>query len=334
MKILKRLLVLSLITLINSSFFALSPAPALTLNGISAHGQKAIEQISTCINSEGKDSLNVLYLIDESRSLTVTDPKALRVEGIRASLEQFRNVSIDRPYFKVNRSFATFAENYKVQKDWENLDNKLLENDLNWVSQNVPKLNAGSYTNWALALTNAYQQFQSQKSLTSCDVMVWFTDGALTVPGTASANLNAMRTICGVDPVSGNSTGDSIIDNFRKSGINIQGILLQNQDYFENPTNYGQTKERATLDGKGMTYFQPILEASGSVDTEYFQGKGTKNITCGEDVGAAGVLQTIGDPIDILWFPVPFNCLATNGRILPIENGSVKIDPGSSKLPR
>jgi len=105
----KRLLITSGLLLFLLSFLPIASADPAAL-GISARGQKAIEQISTCINSEGKDTLNVVYLVDESGSLNRTDPTGLRVGGIQASLEQFRNVSVDRPYFTVNRSIMTFGD--------------------------------------------------------------------------------------------------------------------------------------------------------------------------------------------------------------------------------
>ena len=302
------------------------------IQGISAHGQKAIEQISTCINSDGKDSLNVLYLVDESASLQATDSNSLRVDGLRASLEQFRNLSVERPYFTVNRAITTFANGFSVQKDWQVLDTGQLESDLSWIRKTVPNLNNGTSTDWLTALTQAYTQFEKKKSLTSCDVMVWFTDGAIDLR-TVSATSNAVKTICGADPVTGNSTGGpALIDKFRSAGINIQGVLLKNEEYFSNPQKYGDTKAGADLSHMGMSYFLPILEASGDVESGYFGGSGKRSLKCGEDVGAAGVLQTIGDPLDIIWFPVPFNCLANNGRILPIENGKVIIDPGMTRF--
>lgn len=327
----RKLFIITGLMILLTSFASPSIA-ADPVQGISAHGQKAIEQISTCINSEGKDSLNVLYLVDESASLRATDSNALRVDGLRASLEQFRNVSVERPYFTVNRSITTFANGFSIQKDWQVLDKGQLDNDLNWIRKTVPDLDSGTSTDWLTALTNAYKQFEKKKSITSCDVMVWFTDGAIDLR-TENATSNAIKTICGADPVSGLQTGGpALIDEFRSAGINIQGVLLKNEEYFSNPTKYGDTKAGADLNRMGMSYFLPILEATGDVDAGYFGGSGKKSLKCGEDVGAAGVLQTIGDPLDIIWFPVPFNCLATNGRILPVKNGKVVIDPGMTRF--
>lgn len=297
--------------------------PAISANavGISSHGKEAIQQISTCINSEGKDTLNVLYLIDESASLERTDPTALRVGGIQASLEQFRHVAIDRPYFKVNREIATFGDSYTRHKDWDVLDEGQLSSDLNWVKDKVPGLKKGRATDWKLALTSAYADFQKKISPSSCNIMVWFTDGAINVSDNTAKTIQAMKDICGTSPAPGGAGGGSaIINNFRNSNINIQGVLLQNEN-------------SSVEDKQGMSYFTPILEGVGEVDTEYFYQNGKKfNLQCGQDSGAYGVVQTIQDPLDIIWFPVPFNCLATNGRILPSENGRVNVDPGMTRF--
>ncbi len=326
----KKLLITSGLLLFLLSFLPIASASNHTF-GISARGQKAIEQISTCINSEGKDTLNVVYLVDESGSLERTDPNGLRVGGIQASLEQFRNVSVDRPYFTVNRSIMTFGDSVKIQKSWDVLTESRLNDDLNWIKKTVPTLTNGKATDWRLALNSAYTEFEKKLSNTSCNVMVWFTDGAINVAESV-ATQKAMQEICGVDPVSGAGSGSSIINKFRTANINIQGVLLKNEEYLNDPGKYGFTQADADSDRAGMTFFSPILEYSGEVDNSYFGGKGSHGLNCGSDTGAAGVVQTIGDPLDIIWFPVPFNCLATNGRILPVKNGKVSIDPGMTRF--
>ena len=327
----KKLLITSGLLLFLLSFLPIASADPAAL-GISARGQKAIEQISTCINSEGKDTLNVVYLVDESGSLNRTDPTGLRVGGIQASLEQFRNVSVDRPYFTVNRSIMTFGDSVKIQKSWDVLTESRLNDDLNWIKKTVPTLTNGKATDWRLALNSAYTEFEKKLSNSSCNVMVWFTDGAINVGESGPETQKAMQEICGVDPVSGTGSGPSIINKFRTANINIQGVLLKNEEYLNDPGKYGLTKDDADGDRAGMTFFSPILEYTGEVDKSYFGGKGTYGLNCGSDTGAAGVVQTIGDPLDIIWFPVPFNCLATNGRILPVKNGKVTIDPGMTRF--
>ena len=308
---------------IGLTMFVGSFLPTITANAdvISSHGREAIQQISTCINSEGKDTLNVLYLVDESASLDRTDPSALRVGGLQASLEQFRNVAEDRPYFTVNREIATFGNTYTRQKNWDVLDKGQLDSDLGWIQNKVPGLKNGKATDWKLALTSAYADFQQKLTPSSCNIMVWFTDGAINVSDDGAKTVQAMRDICGTDPATGGNPSDSaIISKFRNSGINIQGVLLKNENSSDE-------------DKQGMTYFTPILEGLGQVDSNYFFKNGKSfSLKCGQDSGAYGVVQTIQDPLDIIWFPVPFNCLATNGRILPVVNGRVNVDPGMTRF--
>ena len=294
----KKLLITSGLLLFLLSFLPIASADPAAL-GISARGQKAIEQISTCINSEGKDTLNVVYLVDESGSLNRTDPTGLRVGGIQASLEQFRNVSVDRPYFTVNRSIMTFGDSVKIQKSWDVLTESRLNDDLNWIKKTVPTLTNGKATDWRLALNSAYAEFEKKLSNSSCNVMVWFTDGAINVGESGPETQKAMQEICGVDPVSGTGSGPSIINKFRTANINIQGVLLKNEEYLNDPGKYGLTKDDADGDRAGMTFFSPILEYTGEVDKSYFGGKGTYGLNCGSDTGAAGVVQTIGDPLTV-----------------------------------
>ena len=62
-----------------------APASNASNYSISDRGEEAIEQIATCINSDGKNQLNILYLIDESGSLRWDDKENLRVQGIKRS---------------------------------------------------------------------------------------------------------------------------------------------------------------------------------------------------------------------------------------------------------
>ena len=86
---------------------------AIATSKMTTWGADAVEQIATCINSSGqKDVVNVLFLIDESGSLNWNDPDGLRVEGIKATLDQFRSIAVQKPYFKVNRAITTFADGF------------------------------------------------------------------------------------------------------------------------------------------------------------------------------------------------------------------------------
>ena len=294
------------------------------------------EQIATCINSSGqKDVVNVLYLIDESGSLDWNDEDNLRVQGLKASLDEFARIKTYRPYFTVNRAFTTFADSFApvAGKGWQELDEGTLKSDKKWIESKVPELTTGNSTDYAKALEGAYNFFKPQISRNSCNVLVWFTDGAINILPTKKTTELGFERICGINPVTGVKTSqEPIIDKFRNSGINIQGILLRNSDVLKNPENYSVPREDAEDESRGMTFFKPIVEYSGKVDTEYFGGTEEREITCGSPNGAKGVVTEVADPIDIIWPPTVFECVTSSGRVLEPQNGFVNIDPGFSRF--
>jgi len=303
---------------------------------ISDWGKQAVQQIATCVNSSGqKDVVNVLFLIDESGSLRWNDKQNLRVEGLKSALEQFASIAEYRPYFTVNRAFSTFAQDFKVidGKGWAELTEKSLDGDKNWIDSKVPDLRSGQSTDYSRALNGAYNYMKPQVTPNSCNILLWFTDGALSLGSSLSATQKAFEEICAVNPTTGISTGKTAtIDKFRKSGINIQGILLRNADVIANPGQYERTQADVDYESRGMTYFKPIVEYSGSVETAYFNGAAKLDIKCGSPVGAKGVVTEVGDPIDIIWPPTQFECITSSGRVIEAIGGSINIDPGFTRF--
>jgi len=320
------------------SFGMLSAGTPGALAGpeISDWGKQAVQQIATCVNSSGqKDVVNVLFMIDESGSLGWNDKQNLRVEGLKAALEQFASIAEYRPYFTVNRAFSTFAEDFKVidGKGWAELTEKSLRGDKNWIDSKVPGLTGGQTTDYARALNGAYDYMKPQITSNSCNILLWFTDGALNLGTNDGATEKAFEKICAVNPRTGAATGGpATIDNFRKSGINIQGILLRNADVIANPGAYKKTQAYVDGESRGMTYFKPIVEYSGNVDTAYFNGNSKLDIKCGSPVGAKGVVTEVGDPIDIIWPPTQFECITSSGRVIEAKSGSINIDPGFTRF--
>jgi hypothetical protein len=167
--------------------------------------------------------------------------------------------------------------------------------------------------------------------------MVWFTDGGVQVDNDANQTRNSVKEICGADPVSGVKTGQvALIDKFRKSGINIQGVLLRNQKYIDNPSGVtGSKVSQEDLDNElaRMSLFLPVVEQSGVVRSGAFSSGGPGTFNCGTFTGAGGVLQVVADAIDIIWPPIQFSCLSENGRIIPIDqNGRVKVDAALTRF--
>ena len=333
----KKLFSYSLSLLVVLASLSTLPQAIAVDSGLTDRGKQAIEQIATCINSDGKNQLNVLYLIDESGSLNWNDPDNLRVQGIKRSLEQFRDVSVSKPYFSINRAITTFGSAFTVRKSWEKLSGSSLDGDLEWIDSNIPKLNQGKFTDWNQGLKGAYEQFQKVQSAASCNVMIWFTDGGVQVGNDPNQTRKSVAEICGADPVTGAKNGqEALIDKFRKSGINIQGVLLRNQKYIDDPSGViGEEVSQEDLENElaRMSLFLPVIEQSGAVRNGAFSTGGPGTFDCGTFTGAGGVLQVVADAIDIIWPPIQFNCLSENGRIIPIaQNGQVKVDAAFTRF--
>jgi hypothetical protein len=167
--------------------------------------------------------------------------------------------------------------------------------------------------------------------------MVWFTDGGVQVGNDAALTRNSLAEICGADPFTGAKTGkEALIDKFRSSEINIQGVLLRNQKYIDDPsgvTGGNVSQEDLKNELARMSYFLPVVEQEGGVSNGAFGASGPGKFNCGSYSGAGGVLQVVGDAIDIIWPPIQFSCLSENGRIIPIDsNGQVKVDAALTRF--
>lgn len=311
--------------IITSSVFLSSESNAVN---VTKRGQEAIQQIATCINSDTKTKLNVLYLIDDSASLRTHDPSALRADGLIRSIEQFRDVTETKPYFTINRAFTTFGDTFRVLSEWKKLDSSQLSDDVKWISSNIPNLNRGQYTDWEEGLRGSLALFKKIQSSDSCNVMVWFTDGGIQVSDSLVQTSDSVARICGIDPLSGAKiSGKAIIDQFRDSGINIQGVLLRNTDYFKEPEKFKSNKSTAENELARMSYFFPVVEQEANTLSNAFGDEGGRNFRCGSDGGAKGVVQIVSDAIDIIWPPIEFSCLSSNGRLIPIaKDGSIQVD--------
>ena len=319
-----------LIAIISSFFYTANISSANSVE-LTEHGKEALAQIAECINRDDKNTLNVLYLIDESGSLTRNDPDSVRTEALISSLGQFADASITRPYYKINRAFTTFGSRFKVQKGWTTLDRRVFESDIDWIRTEVPNLIQGKSTDWEAGLTGSLAEFAKVKSGSSCDVLVWFTDGGINVSESEEAVQSSMQRICGVNPSSGAKTSSNLIDQFRKQGIWIQGILLKNEEVLTNPAKYGLTESFVKSERSRMSYFAVVVEQKGRIDPLYFNPSSTEYV-CGSPIEAFGLVQTVENPVDIIWPTEQFNCLSTGGRALQIKDNKITIDPGISNI--
>lgn len=287
---------------------------------LTSHGEQSLAQLSECLARDDKSVLNVLYLIDDSQSLTRNDPDNIRKDALVSSLEQFVDKSEDLPFLTINRAFTTFGGDFTVRKEWQKFDKSLFDDDRDWILKTVPTLVEGEATDWEEGLQGAMREFKKVQSKASCDLMIWFTDGGINVGDSAEATRQSLGRICGKDPTSLVATGNSLIDQVRASGIWIQGILLQNESV-----------ELTESERSRMSYFAAVVEQEADVDPYFFEPT-SLSYDCGQNLEPFGHVTTTKDPVDIIWPDQLFRCLSENGRVIRQSAGSFVVDPGITRF--
>jgi hypothetical protein len=306
---------------------AVSSSASANIDSASAQlsdvGRRAFEQIATCLNAEGQ-SLNVLYLLDESSSLKGTDRDAARADVLAQSIGQLGEIAKSRD---VNLAVSTFALTYAERIPWTKLDAATTKQQVQWARQTVPGLNEGTATNWLDALNGGLKSMaEAPQAEGSCDVVIWLTDGGINVadPPDGDIDVKAMAAICGTDPLNGEPTGESAVVNaYRTANVHLIGVLLRNDEYLAALAQ--QNPVETALNIARMTYMRPITEGSGEVDAEGFVLDGSRfDYTCGTnpipDDQAAGALLVASDPVGLV---LQFSSLASRiggAQTSPVAN--------------
>lgn len=253
--------------------------------------ERAYQEIQDCVSRPGAQ-LNVLYVVDESGSLTESDPNAVRAAVLAQSLNQLGEISRNRDVFT---SVAMFAQDFRVVRPWVELSPAVAQEESEWARSTVGSLVDGTATNWLAALEGAAVTMDSSPDAqTACKVVVWMTDGAIVMPDGGPNTEEALTQICAADPLTGQPLSDvsPVVAQLRTSGVNLIGVLLRAG------TN---SPEAESL----LTFMRPIVEGEGVVD---LSGLGSNtpapfDLACGQAPipadQAAGALIEADDPLDL-----------------------------------
>jgi hypothetical protein len=198
-------------------------------------------EIAGCIS--GADHLLVSVVVDESASLRETDPEALRVQGITSAIDSLEQLAKLSPDLDVQISLSTFARGYSSLLGWTSLDARTAERFREVATDELPRRDAGDATDYRQALLGAKSDLQKRvreiKDPTACQVVLWFTDGALDVD---SQTDGAAREIC---------QPGGIADSVRHAGINVVALALFTEGADVTPAQRDQLK--AVAEGNGDT---------------------------------------------------------------------------------
>ena len=166
---------------------------------ISEIGERAFEDVTTCLTSGREKVLNVHYLIDQSGSLSWTDPELARVDILQNSVAELG--SFVEQGVAVHVAATGFANGAQQLQDWTPISNRAsaaeMGVDLGQSIQQVTQAFAIS-TDWELGLRTAQQSFEEAPE--GCSMLIWFTDGAIN-PASADP-FESLSSLCqpGISP--------------------------------------------------------------------------------------------------------------------------------------
>ena len=169
--------------------------PAKAAGPVTPDGGPAIDDLGSCVRASGR--LLVLFLIDESGSLSVTDPQALRVDAARSALStlvKLGNGGAVGPQVQV--AVAAFANAYQPVQDWTPAD-LVHEGQIDQSLEGFRTRNRGTDTDFVTAFTGARLALAQQSTVVTanggsppCKAILLFTDGgfdlAVRTPAQAS----------------------------------------------------------------------------------------------------------------------------------------------------
>lgn len=226
---------------------------------VSPTGDRAMAQIASCAASA--DTLLVSIVVDESGSLAQTDPTSQRVNGISSAIDVLADLRAGAGgKLAVEANLGLFAEGYTPLVSWLPLDQANAANLKAVSAAELPQRNRGRYTDYRAALSGARASLDArgaQLAGTSCKVILWFTDGALDVPGDATA---ALGELCGPG---------GIVDGVRADHVAVIALALFHEPSSVTPAQREQLRAVAEGVGQGTSCGQ--LLAGSAVGGAYLR---------------------------------------------------------------
>lgn len=283
---------------------------------LTSTGDRAFQDLSRCLNT--KDSLDVFYLIDESKSLRTSDSTDSRAEILKSSLLQLNSLAESK---QVNYAVGFFGDKYNSWQKWTSVNQNNINSLSEAFSEEVKTRKNGSGTNWKLGLESALQELNQQKNISDgCQILVFLTDGQIDVANPANDfdENAALNEICASNLDAGSvafQNNRSIADEIRQSEIVHLGVLLKD------PVSISEGEFTQLAEGR----MRPILEGVGGVG----------GFTCGKSPipnnFAAGALLVAEDPLALAFQFLKVGGLVSGGsagELSATNPAQFEIEPG------
>lgn len=311
---------------------------------ISKIGERAFEDVTTCLTSGREKALNVHYLIDQSGSLDWTDPELARVEIIENSVAELG--SFVEQGVSVQVAATGFADGAQSLQDWTPIVNRASAAEmgagLGLVIQDVSQAFAIS-TDWELGLREAQESFD--RAPEGCSMLIWFTDGAIN-PGNGD-RLASLSSLCqpGITEASLPSGAGpfGLMQEFREAQIPVFGVLLNNEqssiERYEREYP-GEAEDRLSLDRWLMSFLRPLVEGIGVVPELIAYGIPLSGgeLKCSEldatgfapPGQANGAFIDAADPVALAFQFLRIGGQISGGKGVPIVDGTFVVPRGTA----
>ena len=165
-----------------------------------ASAETGIKPTDKCEISSDQRQINVVLLLDASRSLSRTDPGNSRQGGLEAAVVNLANLARSNPDVDISIAVDTFSTGYSRRHGWQDAQNS--QRTLSGRYNGITALGdgaTGSFTDYREAMRGVADRFRDAPT-SGCNLLMWFTDGEHATEGTSSdvseREWEQLRTLC------------------------------------------------------------------------------------------------------------------------------------------
>ncbi|WP_419848464.1 hypothetical protein [Candidatus Poriferisocius sp.] len=143
-----------------------------------------VPETDKCELSPDDLRINVLLLLDASKSLERTDPENARRAGLNAAVRNLADLAGSNPEAEIYVAVDTFATGYERRHGWQDAEeaHRALAGRFQSITS-LPGPGTITYTDYRQAMQGAAGRFGEVPG--NCNILLWFTDGEHATEGTS-----------------------------------------------------------------------------------------------------------------------------------------------------
>lgn len=311
---------------------------------ISEIGERAFEDVTTCLTSGREKALNVHYLIDQSGSLSWTDPEQARVDIIQNSVAELG--SFVEQGVAVHVAATGFANGVQTLQDWTPIGARADASAMGISLSESMQTTGEPYilrTDWEQGLLSVQASFE--QAPVGCSMLIWFTDGGIN-PSVRS-DYESLSSLCrpGItyEAIPSGSGNFGLMQEFREANIPVFAVLLNNEssslEYYKQ-SDSSSADDRLANENWLMSFLPPLVEGIGDVPESFAYGQRLAGgqLQCGE-LGsdgfappgqANGAFIDAADPIALAFQFLRIGGQLSGGKGTPIVDGTFVVPQGTA----